>query len=723
MSKQRGRITRAAQRLAGALDGRYTPRLEARGGTIRSVEYGATGPLRAEVSLGGGAEVTVNAAGRTGVEPGASVLLRYAGPALIAWELVSSIAGGGAGAPSMRLSTPAIDSVTTLSDLGTPGLVAAGDSLSGRGMTGSASSPAAQGLALVRSIPEELAGVRVVYDLEIVDTATGARVWASTCPERMVTRGVLGAFLSAEQELTGAAITLSSWNGLWPSEIAVATLGDIGVNCEHVWIVGPPRITVGGHELYFATGRVADVHGVRAYQGTLFGDGSPAAEAWLVGTPITLTSAGLGFHGLAPDREYQARVRARASVGGGASAWSEWFDFTTATDTAAPGWSGDNTPTVTTTERAFTVTWPPATVDATDLARYEVDVSADGSAWSTRNAGNATLWIESAPWGATRSFRVRAVDTSGNASAWSPTVTARLATPGDPAGANLLANPTFATDVSDWSLISLSGTATLTRVTDVYYDAPGAARLEDTRGAIMSTAELTSGAVAITPRRLIYLRAYVRTQGAIAGDTVTLVLTLTGGGTHTASAHAEATKIGSDWTRLSAMIEAPAAATHAAALLSWTIAAGLDSSPRVWLDDAALIEVEPGTPAAVMWGHLTSDPGGEARPLATGADGGLALRRLSLGEGGATLTGYLSATTAWDPPSLANGASASTTVTVAGAAVGDPCIAGLASITAAGWVLSASVTAADTVTVVLFRAFGGTSDLGSGTLRVGVFKH
>lgn len=82
----------------------------------------------------------------------------------------------------------------------------------------------------------------------------------------------------------------------------------------------------------------------------------------------------------------------------------------------------------------------------------------------------------------------------------------------------------------------------------------------------------------------------------------------------------------------------------------------------------------------------------------------------------------LTATKTWDPPSLSNGSQTSTTVTVTGAAVGDPAIAGLSSINAAGWFLSANVTSANTVTVTLMNHTGGTVDLGSGTLTVIVFK-
>ncbi|MFN3650102.1 MAG: hypothetical protein ACK47B_11030 [Armatimonadota bacterium] len=91
--------------------------------------------------------------------------------------------------------------------------------------------------------------------------------------------------------------------------------------------------------------------------------------------------------------------------------------------------------------------------------------------------------------------------------------------------------------------------------------------------------------------------------------------------------------------------------------------------------------------------------------------------------GGTPIAKYLSATKVWDPPSIADGAITSTTVTVTGAAVGDLAVAGLTTLTAGLALLSAHVTAADTVTVVLLNKTGGALDVASGTLRVGVWKH
>jgi len=79
-------------------------------------------------------------------------------------------------------------------------------------------------------------------------------------------------------------------------------------------------------------------------------------------------------------------------------------------------------------------------------------------------------------------------------------------------------------------------------------------------------------------------------------------------------------------------------------------------------------------------------------------------------------------TAAWNPGSISNGAQSSTNVTVTGAAVGDPAFAGFSPITAAGWVVSAVVTAENTVKVTLVNHTGGAVDLASGTVTAIVWK-
>lgn len=76
----------------------------------------------------------------------------------------------------------------------------------------------------------------------------------------------------------------------------------------------------------------------------------------------------------------------------------------------------------------------------------------------------------------------------------------------------------------------------------------------------------------------------------------------------------------------------------------------------------------------------------------------------------------------WDPPSLADGAQQSTTVTVTGAVVGDMVHNPTFSNALSGTQLWGEVTAADTVTVYHRNDTGGVVDLASGTLRVRVLR-
>lgn len=81
---------------------------------------------------------------------------------------------------------------------------------------------------------------------------------------------------------------------------------------------------------------------------------------------------------------------------------------------------------------------------------------------------------------------------------------------------------------------------------------------------------------------------------------------------------------------------------------------------------------------------------------------------------------HLSASAVWDPAAVATGATTSTTVTVAGAALGDIAHASFSLAVPAGALLTANVTAVDTVTVTLANFTGAVLDLASGTLRVTV---
>jgi len=86
-----------------------------------------------------------------------------------------------------------------------------------------------------------------------------------------------------------------------------------------------------------------------------------------------------------------------------------------------------------------------------------------------------------------------------------------------------------------------------------------------------------------------------------------------------------------------------------------------------------------------------------------------------------TFSGDLEGSATYDPPSLADGAGATTTIAVTGAALGDFAIASFGG-DIANVTITAYVSAAGTVSVRLQNESGGTVDLGSSTLRVRVLK-
>lgn len=98
------------------------------------------------------------------------------------------------------------------------------------------------------------------------------------------------------------------------------------------------------------------------------------------------------------------------------------------------------------------------------------------------------------------------------------------------------------------------------------------------------------------------------------------------------------------------------------------------------------------------------------------------LEGINLGNNGTTIKKHMSATVSYNPGSVADGASTTTTITVTGAALGDTALAGYTSLVT-GWNISALVIATDTVEVRITNNTGGPVDLGAGTLRADVWQH
>ncbi|MGH6979367.1 MAG: hypothetical protein ACRED4_08780 [Brevundimonas sp.] len=82
----------------------------------------------------------------------------------------------------------------------------------------------------------------------------------------------------------------------------------------------------------------------------------------------------------------------------------------------------------------------------------------------------------------------------------------------------------------------------------------------------------------------------------------------------------------------------------------------------------------------------------------------------------------LTGSKSFDWPSVASGASSTTTVTVTGAALGDQFESAWMNISLQGMSLSGYVSAADTVTVVMTNLTGGALNLGTGALNASIFK-
>ena len=85
---------------------------------------------------------------------------------------------------------------------------------------------------------------------------------------------------------------------------------------------------------------------------------------------------------------------------------------------------------------------------------------------------------------------------------------------------------------------------------------------------------------------------------------------------------------------------------------------------------------------------------------------------------GASGTGH---TDTWDPGAIASASSASTTITVPGAALGDFVMTSF-SLSLQGLMMNGDVSAANTVTVKIYNNTGGSVNLASGTIKVLVFK-
>lgn len=111
----------------------------------------------------------------------------------------------------------------------------------------------------------------------------------------------------------------------------------------------------------------------------------------------------------------------------------------------------------------------------------------------------------------------------------------------------------------------------------------------------------------------------------------------------------------------------------------------------------------------------------------TGTGGNLGWQRLTTGSGHTARTDWIPvapgvsvASKTWDPGSLVDGATTTTTLAVSGL-MGDPCVPSF-SLDLQGMIMTAYIHTTGSATVVLQNETGGTIDLGSGTLKVTAFR-
>ncbi|WP_166982566.1 fibronectin type III domain-containing protein [Paramicrobacterium fandaimingii] len=181
-------------------------------------------------------------------------------------------------------------------------------------------------------------------------------------------------------------------------------------------------VTASGDTVQLTWNAATDNVGVAGYRVIKAGGG----EATL---GIITEATEIGFFNLTPGEEYIFKVQAMDAAGN-LSGWSDVVSTTTRgdDDTTAPTAPAGLAATVDGT--SVTLTWTPST-DDTAVASYTVR-SNDGDATKKTDATKPSLTLDNLTAGATYTFTVQAIDSSGNTSDWSESVSATIEGESDP---------------------------------------------------------------------------------------------------------------------------------------------------------------------------------------------------------------------------------------------------------------------------------------------------
>ena len=376
----------------------------------------------------------------------------------------------------------------------------------------------------------------------------------------------------------------------------------------------------------------------RGYMGT-----TPAIQ--YVGRDVSMVGVSFATQALLTNTVYKVRVIAKTGDNR-VSTWSDVVTVLTDVDITPPTWSAGAGLAVATIGNAFRLTWNNANENNADLSHYNIQISDDNVTWGNIfNVGNGTSWEYRAVAGTIKFFRIQAEDFTGNTgyedspfADWSPSVRGALILTEEPNGGqdafNLIANPKFTTNLTGYSIVSSSGTATITRDTAVYFDSsPSSMRWQEARGVIQSTTEITYTAINVTAGNSIYFRGYIRGEALTAGDTIAIGIRLRSG------ALVELSKpisqfVGTEipttgWFPIYFDAPIPMDVTTAVILISITNDAG-SGTPKIWFDDFFLTFYNRGGAAFLIDANFSAAPAATSKYLKTTAAGLLTLQHLTV---------------------------------------------------------------------------------------------
>lgn len=366
---------------------------------------------------------------------------------------------------------------------------------------------------------------------------------------------------------------------------------------------------------------------------------------------ISLAGITFSTQGLLTNTVYKIRVMAKAADGR-MSNWSDVVTVLTDVDTTPPTWSSTANLAVESIGSAFRLRWDDADMNTLDLSHYNIQISNDGVTWGDiYNAGNGNFWTYPATPGTIKYFRIQAEDYTGNTgyilspfAEWSPSVRGVVILTEEPNGGsdamNLITNGKFTTNLTGYSIVSSSGTATITRDTTVYFlSAPSSMRWQETRnGVLQSTSEISYTLPSVSGGAYLYLRGYIRRNANFTNtdDIVGIGLRITNptlgiSGTPLATIPGSEIPANGNWMPLFLEIPIPSTFVNAQLLITITNDNG-SGTPMVYFDDLYLTRYSEGAAPFVAENSFSSDPGVNSRPLKSTASGGLTLEDLLVND-------------------------------------------------------------------------------------------